>query len=87
MRLQSLVRYPITLLFLVSSVPLVVLIRPGPDTPMPEPLQWPMMPAYVLTLFVSMSGLRRPESLVVALLVCIVLDYLLGTVLLPRRST
>jgi hypothetical protein len=87
MTMSSLVRYPITLLFLVSSIPLVVFIRPGPDRAMPEVLQWLMMPAYLLTFFVSVVGLRRPVSLIVALLVCVMLDYLLWTVLLHRRNT
>jgi hypothetical protein len=83
--LSLLKRFPLTFAFLISLFPLVWYVRPGSDTAMPQVVEWLMLPAYFLTFLVSISGLRRPANMLVAIGLVVLLDYLLWTVL-ARRS-
>jgi hypothetical protein len=51
-------RFPITVAFLISLVVFQSYVIPGPDDPIPPHLEWVIVPSYVLTLVVSMTGLR-----------------------------
>jgi hypothetical protein len=76
-------RFPITLTYVVSALPLVFLVVGRRDLPIPEIIEWVIAPAYLATFAVSVTGLSTPLNYIVTLLLCVGADYLIWTPL-PR---
>jgi hypothetical protein len=70
-------RFPVSLIFLISVLPLIAYVRDGQDAVIPEFIQWLVVPAYLATYMVSMLGLRAPWNYAGAFCLCVDTDYII----------